>query len=53
MRELPTLILSFAFIGLCVLLIFSKSSKTYEDAAKMPLDDDVREKLDNAENKED
>lgn len=53
MRELPTILLAFAFIGMCLLLLFAKSSKTYEDAAKLPLDDDVKEKLNNANNKED
>lgn len=52
MRELPTILLAFAFLVLCALLYFTKSGKDYEELSKMPLDDDVKDKL-NAENKED
>ncbi len=52
MRELPTILLAFAFISMCILLLFTKNSKNYEEASKLPLDEDVREKL-SKNNKED
>ncbi len=53
MRELPTILLFVAFLGLCALLFFVTDSKDYEDVSKMPLeDDDMKDKFD-AENKED
>ncbi|MGY0399588.1 MAG: cbb3-type cytochrome oxidase subunit 3 [Ostreibacterium sp.] len=52
MKELPTILLICTFIGMCILLLFTKNSKTYKDAASLPLDEDVKEKL-KAEKKED
>ncbi len=52
MRELPTILLAVGFLGLCALLFFLTDSKDYEEVAKMPLEDDVKDKF-NAENKED
>lgn len=46
MRELPTLLLFFAFLSMCGLMLFLKNSKTYDHGAKMPLDEDIKEKLD-------
>ncbi len=52
MRELPTILLFVAFLGLCALLFFVTDSKDYEEVSKMPLEDDVKDTF-NAENKED
>lgn len=51
-RELPTILLFAAFITMCILLLFLKNSKTYDDAAHLPLDEDVKERLRNQRNKE-
>lgn len=52
MQGLPTILLFSAFIAMCVLLFFLKDSKTYEEAARAPLDDDIKAEFGNQTNEE-
>lgn len=52
MRELPTVLLFAAFITMCILMFFLKGSKTYDDAAHLPLDEEVKDKLRKQQTKE-
>lgn len=52
MQGLPTILLFTAFIVMCLLLFFLKDSKTYDEAARAPLDDDIKEQLSKPTNEE-